>query len=219
MRRKLFSPEDLRRIREAVQGAEQRTAGEIVPYIVEQSDFYEEALWRCGGVLALLSLVAVSVLTHFTDLWLPIGVQELSLVTMVMGGAGATATYFSSALRRLAAGEAALGRRVMARAIQAFVSEEVFTTRDRTGILIFISLLEHRVVVMGDAGINAKVEQHEWDRIVELIISGIKRDRAVEGLLEAIHACGQLLEQKGVARRNDDRDELSDELRMGEEKP
>lgn len=215
MNRKLFSPEDLTRIREAVQEAEAKTSGEIVPYIVEQSDFYEEAVWRCMGFFTFFALASLFFLHHFSDLWFPVGVRQLSLITMAAGGIGAVATLFFPTLRRFFAGDTLLERRVRARALEAFVSEEVFNTRDRTGILIFISLLEHRVIVLGDSGINAKVDPREWDHIVELIVSGIKRGAAVDGLVQAISECGRLLERHGVMRRPDDRDELSDELRIG----
>jgi putative membrane protein len=51
--------------------------------------------------------------------------------------------------------------RVRQRALAVFVEQEVFRTRARTGILLFLSLLERRVVVVTDAGINARVPQHE----------------------------------------------------------
>jgi putative membrane protein len=91
----------------------------------------------------------------------------------------------------------------------------VFATRDRTGILIFLSLLEHKVRVLGDSGINAKVQQSDWDGVTQLIVSGIRERRATDGLVAAIRECGRLLDAHGFRRRSDDKDELSDNLRMG----
>ena len=102
------------------------------------------------------------------------------------------------------------------RAAEAFVSEEVFNTRDRSGILIFLSLLEHRVMVVGDTGINARVKAQEWHAIVKTIVDGIVAGRPAEGLIEGIRQRGALLALKGVARRSDDRDELPDSLRMSD---
>lgn len=216
---KFLSPGDLDRIRVAVKEAESRTSGEIVPYVVEQSDPYEEAVWRCAGLITLLTLASMFFVHRFTDLWFPVGVRELALATMLAGGLGAVAAHLIPSLKRFFVGKDTLHRRVAARATEAFVSEEVFNTRDRTGILIFISSFEQEVIVLGDSGINAKVQQHEWDRIVEMIITGINRKKSADGLIDAIRACGQLLEQKGVARQADDRDELSDTLRMGGDTP
>jgi putative membrane protein len=98
----------------------------------------------------------------------------------------------------------------------AFLEEEIFRTRERTGILIFLSLFEHRVVILGDEGINRRVEKEEWEGIVDDLVSGIRAGETVEGLVEAITRCGELLERRGVAIREDDADELRDHLRSRE---
>jgi putative membrane protein len=107
-------------------------------------------------------------------------------------------------------------RRVHQRATEAFLSEEVFNTRDRTGILIFLSLLERKVLVLGDSGINARVQQSDWHDIVQRVVSGIRSGKPAEGLTDAIHQCGLLLQKHGIAIRPDDKDELSDSLRTSD---
>ena len=109
--------------------------------------------------------------------------------------------------------DATLDRRTRRRAAVAFLEEDVFKTRDRTGVLIFLSLFERRVVVMGDEGINRAVETADWQAIVDRLVGGIHEGRPGDALVEAIGECGKLLESKEVAIRPDDTDELSDELR------
>ena len=106
-----------------------------------------------------------------------------------------------------------LTRRVRRRAAVAFLDEEVFNTEDRTGILIFLSLFERRVVVLGDAGINSKVGEEEWAAITDAIAAGIHAGRPGEALVEGIGACGRLLARRGVEIQPDDRNELRDDLR------
>jgi putative membrane protein len=216
---KFFSSDDLDRIQAAVREAEQKSSGEIVPYFVERSDNYEEALWRAAGFSVLIALFSFFFVDRFTDLWFPVGVGELSLVTMLAGSLTAALTHLIGPLKRFFAGRDLIDRRVQQRATEAFVSEEVFKTRERTGIMIFLSLFEHEVVVLGDSGINAKVQKQEWDTIVDLVVKGIKSGNPTQGLIHGIRACGDLLERKGVERRSDDRDELSDRMRIGGEKP
>jgi putative membrane protein len=130
--------------------------------------------------------------------------------------AGAALGYLAvlvPALRRWLAGDDLLDLRTRRRAEAAFLEEEVFRTRDRTGILLFVSLFEHRVVVLGDSGINARVAPGEWDEVVRLAVEGIRRGRPGEGLAAAIAACGRLLARPGLERLPDDTDELPDELR------
>lgn len=213
----LFSDEDRRRIQEAVERAERRTSGEIVPFIVPQSDQYEVTVWKGGALSAGLALVAAMLVFHFYDgwglAWLHTGWGTAAL-TLAAGIAGGLLGAFVRPARRLLAGSDDVTRAVHRRAMKAFVEEEVFDTRDRTGILIFISLLEHRIEVLGDAGINRKVSPDEWADVVEHIRSGIRRGRIADGLVEAIEMCGMLLEKSGVELREDDADELPNKLRM-----
>ena len=129
------------------------------------------------------------------------------------GTVGALLTRYLYPLQRLLAGSERLDETVHRRALQAFVEEEVFDTRDRTGILLFVSLREHRIEVVGDTGINQQVEADDWAEVVTRIRRGIQNDNLTEGLVEAIETCGRLLEEKGVDIRPDDENELTDTVR------
>ncbi len=213
----VLTDSDLQRIREAVKQAEARTAGEIVPYIVKQSATYEVAIWRGIVLAAALALLIVVLIFNFYEGW---GLGWIhtgwgtSLVAISAGGAGGVLAAFARPVRRALAGTNRLVRTVHLNAMKAFVEEEVFKTRERTGILVFVSLFEHRIEVMGDAGINEKVSPDEWVDVVEHIRDGIKRGRLVEGVIEGIEMCGHLLEKSGVEIRPDDTNELSDAVRL-----
>jgi putative membrane protein len=99
------------------------------------------------------------------------------------------------------------------RAMQAFLEEEVFLTRDRTGILIYISLHEHRVEILGDSGINAAVDPAEWASISDDLCRAIRAKDVVGGLINTIRRCGELLSAKGLAIKADDTNELGNGLR------
>jgi len=211
---KLFSKSDLARIEEAVKGAEEKTSGEIVPYLVEMSDTYEVAEWRAGMLCGVLALGVFAAVRQLSEVWLPLDFVEMALAGMFATAVGALLTHFIPTAQRFFAGKHLMEMRVRQRAAQAFIAEEVFATKDRTGILIFLSLLEHKVLVLGDSGINAKVEQPDWDGVAHTIVSGIKQGKPADGLIAAIKECGRLLAQHGVARRPNDRDELPDYLRL-----
>ena len=207
---------DLDRIQDAVGRAEEQTAGEIVPVVVPRSDDYEDVVWRGAGAAILLTLVAVLLTLRFYTGWglawlfAPWGV---ALSVLVAGTAGALLARYVYPLQRLLAGSERLDETVHRRALQAFVEEEVFDTRDRTGILLFVSLREHRIEVLGDTGINQQVEPDAWAEVVARIRRGIQNDNLTEGLVEAIEMCGRLLERKGVDLRPDDENELTDAVR------
>ncbi len=212
----MFRQEDRDRITAAVREAESHTSGEIVPYIVDASDRYEEAEYRLGLLSAVLAFCVFVMLRRFTSAWIPLDVIEIGFVSLGAGAAGMLLGRFVRPVKALFAGRHDMNRRVAQRAAEAFISEEVFNTRDRTGILLFVSLLEHRVLVVGDSGINAKVKPTDWDDIVQHVLRGIRDGKMVEGLAEAIRQCGVLLQQHNLPRKSDDRDELADGLRIGD---
>jgi len=216
-RKPILTPEEQERIRKAVEEAERKTSGEIVPYIVEQSDRYEVAHWR-GATLGILigMLIAAGVYLFYQGWGLEWLHQEWGLLTflLVLGILGMTLAYLVPPVRRFLAGEDNLIEQVHKRAMMAFVEEEVFNTRDRTGILIFVSLFERRIEVIGDAGINQRVKSEEWVDIVLHIREGIRKGRLAEALVEAIHEAGALLERSQVTIRPDDTDELANKVRL-----
>jgi putative membrane protein len=211
---KLFSQQDRERIKKAVDEAEGKTSGEIVPYVVQESDPYAEALWKGGTFLGVIVLATLAFLHEALGL-LPF-LSVAWLLTLGFAGfiAGMALVRYVPAMKRLFAGEDLMERRVSTRAAVAFIDEEIFNTRDRTGILLFVSMVEHKVLVMGDAGINAKVAENAWEDVVQTIVRGIRGGKAAEGLIQAVEQCGHLLELRGVAIRPDDRNELSDHLRI-----
>ena len=212
----LFSEQDRKRIADAVSEAETRTSGEIVPYVVGRSDSYPEAWLRAGSLLGFLALFLFAIADIGTDLWLPFGYAESGIIVVLAFGLGALLALYVPAVKRMFIPGAMLQQRVDERATLAFLEEEVFATRERTGILIFISLFEHRVRILGDSGINALVRQEEWDEAVRILADAIRNGAAAEGMLEAIWKCGQLLERRGVEIRPDDTDELDNRVRLSD---
>ena len=213
---KLFPQAAQDAIATAVRAAEERTGGEIVPVVVEASDEYEVTTWRAATLGALSGALAAAVLYGAADLWSRSIVAWMVLPATAGAALAALLVNVWPWLRRLIIGREIMERRVGRRARQAFLEEEVFRTRDRTGILIFLSLFERQVVVLGDAGINARVVQAEWQGVVDGIVAGMRRGTPGPALVEAIERCGELLQRRGVALRADDTNELANEVRLHE---
>jgi len=143
--------------------------------------------------------------------------KVLEELTDLLGGALGYLLALLPPLRRALAGEATLDARARRRAAAAFLDQEVFRTRDRTGILLFLSLFERRVVLLADAGIHQAVKEGAWEEITRKLARGIRDGRPGPALVEAIGACGELLASHGVARQADDQDELPNALRLEKE--
>lgn len=210
-----FSPADHRAIEAAVREAEARSAGEIVPYAVERSDRYLRALWCAATLGALAASLLAAVVRWTNEVWGGPAGLWIALPPAAGAALGWLAALFLPDLRRALVPAEALAARVRQRATQAFVEEEVFRTRDRTGILIFLSLFEHRVVVLADRGLDGRVTPHQWEEIVQAIATGMRRGEPGPALAEGIRRCASLAAQ--APSRPDDRDELPGQLRMGRE--
>lgn len=197
----LFSEEERSRIEAAVQEAESRTSGEIVPLVVDESYHYPRAEIVGGGCFALvLGVLAAWGLGH-SSVWVFLPVFLISylpcrwLIRALPG------------LKRRLIHPLEITTEVEEKALVAFLEHGLHQTRDATGVLILISLFERRVRVLADTGISAVVPQQEWDGIVATITAGIRTGQVCEALCSAIGRCGDLLQQR-FPRKADDRDEL-----------
>jgi putative membrane protein len=112
-------------------------------------------------------------------------------------------------------GRGRLESRARAAALAAFRELRVGETRDRTGILIYVSLLERHVVVLPDTGIAARAPEPTWKGVVECIVGGMKAGAPGDGLVAAVGLCGDTLRAAGFAPRPDDTNELPDAGRFG----
>lgn len=211
----LFTEKEKQQIKEAVESAESRTSGEIVPYFVEQSDSYDAAPFRGALIFMIGALFTAGILSYTWSLPFPITPLEIIIFTLAMGAMGFVLVRYIPSLTRILTPTELMQQRVEQKALNAFLEEEVFNTERRTGILIFVSHMEHAVEVIGDSGINAKVKPEEWEAVVKLIIEGIKANQPVDGLLKGIRLCGELLERAGVNKPPQNPNELPDDIRLG----
>jgi putative membrane protein len=182
-----------------VQEAERGTAGEIVPVVVERSDAYAELRLGAAALLAFAAGALALRLEPALAPWLvPTQLGVFLALSWLLGR--------PALLRVLVPGDV-LERRVARAAALAFHDAGLVETRARTGILIFVSLLEHRVVVLADRGIHARVAPDTWDGVVSRVVAGIRAGRAEHGLADGIRACGEILAGH-LPARPDDRNEL-----------
>ncbi|HZB13913.1 MAG TPA: hypothetical protein VE467_12835, partial [Chryseolinea sp.] len=184
--RQSLKESDLERIKTAVKNAEEKISGEIVPVIVDRSGDYTIALYKGSLIGASLTFITVVVLDRFvikdavnTLFYDPVFI----LLVVILGGVlGAILPYFSDSVKRMLVARRYQDLVTRQTAENAFLEEEVFNTRQRTGIMIFVSFFEHEVIVMADKGISKIVDQKQWDNIVQNIIAEIKNGKIVEGL-------------------------------------
>lgn len=200
-----FTEEEQERIERAIIAAESKTSGEIVPMVVSASARYTEAELT-GVVFGVVVGTMIEFIWH--DPWGP--VHAYVLWPMVGAVLGYALCSIPSIKRWILSGER-VAEAIHLRSLAAFTGQGLHHTREHTGILIFVSLLEHRVVVLADRGIDKKVEPGIWQAVVDTLTNGLKTGNACDGFCTAIEHCGEILAAH-FPRRLDDRDELPNKL-------
>jgi putative membrane protein len=183
----LVDPADRMRLEAAVIDAERATGGEIAIAIVPACHEYRAAAWRGGVLAATLAYLTLAVSAPELPLWAYLAAQAVALI------AGHALCRIDTIRRRLVA-ESFRDARMRERARRAFAEAGLERTRGRTGILIFVALLERRVVVLADDGIHKLLGPGEsWEEIARLAADGLHRGHAVDGLVAAARRAGQIL--------------------------
>jgi putative membrane protein len=208
-----MTEQDRTRVSLAVQTAEQRTSAEIVPMIVSRSGLYRDARHRNGLSLALLVLAGG---LTFEAAWLPWGWHAanaawLLLATLAAYALGAWLGTFAPVIRIMTSAER-MRQKVKLRAERAFSQHAISQTRERTGVLVMVSLLERQVYVLPDRDIGNRVTPEEWASVASAAVERLKADDLVGGLCAAIDRCGELAARVCPARSGDNPNEISDRV-------
>lgn len=200
-------PIDLDAVETSIAEAEKRTCAEIIVVINRQSGSYldRELLVAASWAFAAL-LVMVYSPWSFEPTWLP-------LELLVFGAAAFLATRMVPPLRRLVLGRARQERQVMLHARNAFHALHVTGTRDRTGLFLYVSCLEDRLVLLPDFGIEAKVEPAIWQRILDRADSLATHANPTHVLCEVIEQCAQVLAER-LPPKESNPDELPNRPRL-----
>ena len=189
-----FSDQDQERIQHSVREAERHTRGEIVPMIVERSARYRETQYRAGAGCALFTLSALLTIEWewMSWGWHATNAGWLLLTVMAAYGLGFWLGTFDPVIRILTSNER-MAYKANLRAHQAFLEHGLHRTELGTGVLILISLLEHRIEILTDRAILDRVPPETWKNMLALIQEGFHKGNPVESLCQAITLCGEVL--------------------------
>lgn len=200
-----LSEDDGRIVRGAITRAEKKTVGEILPVVVERSDPHPGANW-------LAALCCMLIGSALTTAWLPWDSPALVLLLQLsMGAVGFGLAAMLPGFKRLFISRNRAISVAEEQAFQEFYANGLHKTEAATGVLIFVSLLEHRVIVMADAGINDKVDDNFWAETDSLILQGIDRGSLRDGLVAGIDHAGDCLAEF-FPWVDGDRNEIPDRL-------
>jgi putative membrane protein len=221
--RYMMSEADHKRVSLAVQEAESGTSGEIVTIISDASDRYQDvALWWSVtiGVLALAALAAfpdfyVGLFERLTGGWMTefslAEAFELALAVFVLKFAAMRLLLQWMPLRLFLTPKTVKQGRVHARALRYFKVGAERRTSGRTGILIFLSMSEHRAELVADEAIHPIVPAEAWGEAMAALVAAAREGRVADGMVAAIGKVGDILHSH-FPRHVDDVNELPDRL-------
>ena len=219
----MLTKADRKRIAEAVSAAEARSAGEIVTIVTAQSDTYRDVALAWSIVIAFLALAALElapgfylglierVLGLWAHEWTPRQVLGIALTVAALKFLGMLLIMLWQPLRLWLTPAPIKSARVHARALTCFRIGAEGRTTGRTGILIYLSLAEHRAEIIADEAIASKVAPEVWGDAMHALLGPIRVGQVGEGMVAAIGKVGAVLAEH-LPRADDDENELPDRV-------
>lgn len=198
-----MSAPDRERISTAIRAAEANTSGEIVCVLAQTSCDVTALPILIAAVAALaLPWLVVAVTALPVNRILALQVAVFVVLAIVLCLPRVRVALVPRAARRAIAHRAAM---------EQFAIRGIAHKKDRSGILIFVSVAERYARIVADDGIAARVPQAEWQGAVDALVGHMSGGRIADGFIAAIEACGQVLATH-FPRSAASRDELPDRI-------
>jgi putative membrane protein len=184
---------EIREIEKDIAQIELKTEAEIVPVIVRSSSAYYQSQ-------VTLMLIAAMIFILFWETFVPHLYWDYWLPATVILAAGLAFTFFVAprlaqiqGLRRLLTIRSEEMEQCWKRARLEFFENRLHHTDDSVGVLIYVSLLEHVVIVLADKKITEKLPAETWQNVVDQIVIGIKNKQMALGYKKGLQECSNLL--------------------------
>lgn len=191
----LMADNDKQRVADAIRAAEQKTSGEIFCVVARRVGSYRLVPVAWAAAVALFVPLP---LIEFTEASVE-AIYMIQLCTFI----AISLILSHPKLRVRAVPKLARFERAERAAMRQFLAHGLQNTKDRTGVLIFVSVAERYAAIIADEGINAKVEQGVWDAAMADLVTAIREKRAADGLVAAVERCGAVLAQHFPAKPGD----------------
>lgn len=106
------------------------------------------------------------------------------------------------------------GKTAIEKATKYFESLKMHKTRLRNGVLLYLAVQDHQFAIIGDTGINSRVEADFWENTKEKMLLHFRNGDFASGLVAGIHDAGEQLHHY-FPRREDDVNELPNDIHFG----
>ena len=218
-----LSEQQHRLVSDAVAEAELTTSGEIVTVLADRSDGYSDVVLVYAAGMAFTAMSVFAALPRpFLDLWDALiggwghdwSAGELASMTIALGLVAFAASWVAlsfDALRFALVPKPVKAARARNAAVRHFKVGAESRTHGRTGVLLYLSMREHRAEIVADATIASQVPAEVWGEAMADMLGEIREGRVAEGLAAGIRDVGLVLAER-FPRDAEDTNELPDRL-------
>jgi putative membrane protein len=200
-----LSPQDHARVTEAVAKAERESDGEIVTIVAGRSDAYHDVALHYAVLAMLLVPAAMAFVPQRCIDWaarMALGwnaefTRDMALLylfaLLALAFLMVRLILAWQPLRMALTPGRTKSRRVHRRAIELFRTGCELKTRGRTGVLLYLSLAEHRAEIVADKAIADQVTAEVWGEAMADLVDEVKAGRPGAGMAMAVEKIGAVL--------------------------
>ncbi len=178
----LLTDADRRRIEKAIEDAETKTTGEFITAVAEESDDYLYVPTLAAACIVFLLSGAVLMLPFDFGLLEFYAGQIIAFIALALA-------FRWPRVKMLLVPRAVKQRRASRLAHQLFLDLGLSSTKERTGVLLFVSDAEHYVEIIADRGIQQHIDNAVWERIVADFVRSVRAGKIADGFVAAIEEC------------------------------
>ncbi len=225
LRKARLSENDLKDIETAIANAEKSTNGEIAIAITEASHNYSFwellfSVFKAAIVAAILVAISPLLQNWFESLfwgdvpsWFLMGfISFASFLVLAIAFLCANIPFVDRIIIPKSYQNVAVYRRAM----RHFIESGIYDTKENSGILIYVSLLERQVRIIADRGICQKVDQLTWDTFAQKLATGFSPKSEIstkDAILKTVEECAELL-KTNFPPLSENPNELSDSVQI-----
>ena len=214
---------DHKRVSDAVSAAEGRTAGEIVTVVADRSDGYSDVAFAWAVLASFTALTVFALFPQFVlgkiewlaggwnHEWTDRELLGIALALAILKFVAVWLVQLWPPLKFFLIPPPIKTARTLGRAVDLFKVGAERRTHGRTGILIYLSMREHRAQIIADEAIASKVSPETWGEAMAAMLVHIKEGRCADGMIAAVEKVGTVLAEH-FPRAEDDQNELPDRL-------
>ncbi|MDR9754802.1 TPM domain-containing protein [Pseudomonas sp. SZMC_28357] len=182
----LLTEHEQRQVAEAIARVEHETDAELVTVLAARADDYTYIPLLWASLLALVVPGVVHYLTGALTMHSLLLAQWLIFIVLCL-------VFRIPAITSHLIPRAVRHRRASNLARRQFLEQNLHHTVGSTGMLIFVCEAERYVEILVDEGISSRLDNSTWDAIVSAFTQQVKQGQTLQGFVNCIEACGELL--------------------------